>query len=655
MQFHKENAPVAGMGREAGGNGALAMGSLLANMNHDIRTSMNGVRGMLDLLLDTGLTPSQQQYARTAQHSMDHLLESLERIVDMSLIESNEFRLNPVPFDLLQEMKAALASKPASARSKGIGLTIDYPPSMILHGDAARLREAASGLVDLALQCSAGGSVTIAVQVASPSAGQCNIDLAVQVSKLSDDGERLSSLLDASLANDLAPFQSCDRDSLGPALCGHLVRLMGGTIHIERGSAAGSIGSVFRLSIPLPLAATPLAGVRGLLIAENAAEWQPSIQALARHGIKVDVFDSAMPALAAVTAAASEHAPYQVIMLGRHVQGMDAAVLAGAIKANPAYRETRFALLDDVPGADMDILAREGFVAHLCKSANHTSIESTLLRLWTAAANGSSMPFLSTDNAATPKTDDDSALAFPGRKILVADDNQVNQQVAARMLEKLGCQCELADDGSQAVDMHTTGTFDLILMDCEMPVLDGLQATMRIREGERSGRRTPIIALTACTGQGEQEQCIAAGMDGFLSKPIRPQMLRDMLSRWLPESASSADEVPVAEYSDELEAVKEMFGADFAELAALYQNDGPPRLAAIREAFSGSDCARVAKVAHAFAGSSASIGATGLSAICKEVEISAKTGSLDAFEKRMAAIDTEYARICNKLQSLLKP
>lgn len=651
MPFHKQNVPAANIGGPAGGNSTLAMGSLLADMNHDIRTSMNGVRGMLELLLDTGLTPSQQQYARTAQHSMDHLQESLERIVDMSLIQSNQFRLNRAPFDLLQEMRAAWDDKAASARSKGIDLSIDYPPAVLLHGDAARLREAASGLLDLALQCAAGG-IAVAARTAPITPDRYRIELSVHAASLSVEGERLSSALVLALADPSSPLPASDRDSLGPALCGRLVQLMGGTIHIERTPAAGCL---FRLSLELPVSATPLARVRGLLVSGNAAEWQPAIQPLVRLGVTLDIFDSAVSALAAVASAAAGRSPYGVIMLGRQVQGMDAAVLAGAIKADPEHRDALLALLDDAPGMDTASLAHDGFVAHLCKSAGPASIESTLLRLWTAAANGVSTPFLSTSAAGSVQKDDGSAPSFTGSTVLVADDNPVNQQVAARMLEKLGCKCELAADGAQAVDMHTARPFDLILMDCEMPVLDGLQATMHIRENETAGRRTPVIALTACAGQGEQEQCLAAGMDDFLSKPIRPQLLRETLARWLPQRGADVQDGAAATYSDELEVVRDMFGADFAELAALYRNDGPPRLAVIREAYGAGDLARVAKVTHALAGSSASIGATGLSALCKEVETSAKAGSLEKFEQRMAAIEAEYARICGKLQSLIKP
>ncbi|HYD96835.1 MAG TPA: response regulator [Noviherbaspirillum sp.] len=252
--------------------------------------------------------------------------------------------------------------------------------------------------------------------------------------------------------------------------------------------------------------------------------------------------------------------------------------------------------------------------------------------------------------AAQPQAE--QAPPFAGRRILVADDNPVNQEVAVRLLEKLGCRCEVAANGVQAVALQTARPCELVLMDCEMPELDGFEATRRIRAFE--GRRgVPIIALTASTGQGEREQCLAAGMDDFLSKPIRPQMLGDMLARWLPAAAPAAPADEPASCEDELEAIHEMFGPDFGELAALYRKDGPPRLAALRGACAAGDGAYAAKVAHAFGGSSASIGATGLCALCKELESRAKAGMLDGAEARLEAIEAEFHRICGKLQALL--
>lgn len=641
MHTHDEIAAA----QAAGGlekRSTLAMGSLLADMNHDIRTSMNGVRGMLDLLLDTGLTPSQQEYARTAQHNVDTLLESLERIVDMSLIETNGFRFNQAPFDLLQEARSALAGKAASGRSKGLDVSITYPPSMRLHGDAARLREVLSALGDVALQCTAGESMSLACSASYVPGGMCRIVLKARIPQSSEDSAILASAMGGA---DPAPRDVGSRDLLGMAVCIRLVHMMKGTITIDRAKPPATI---LRIAIDLPLAADAMAGTRALILTEHPGQLGAATATLARLGMRCNFYESAFEGLAAIEAAARDGGPYRLVLLEPHLQGMDAEVLRSAIKSNPAHRDAFVVLLDNAN--ERSPQPGDGFSARLSTLASPAEMEATLAWL---CISGNGQPPASSDSPCIQRNGE-TVPAYSGCTVLVADDNPVNQQIASRMLEKLGCKAAVAADGMQAIEMHTWKRFDLILMDCDMPVLDGLEATQRIRAAEGPARRTPIIALTACTGQGEQERCLAAGMDDFLSKPIRPQLLGDVLARWLPRPAAVAEDADML-CEDELEEVKEMFGADFAELASLYQNDGTPRLAALREAAAAGDCAKVAKVAHAFGGSCASIGATGLSALSKTVETTAKAGSLEGFGQRMDAIENEYRRVCGKLQSLLMP
>lgn len=237
-----------------------------------------------------------------------------------------------------------------------------------------------------------------------------------------------------------------------------------------------------------------------------------------------------------------------------------------------------------------------------------------------------------------------------GARILVAEDNPVNLEVALRILEKLGYAADPARDGQEAIDRHCAAAYDLVLMDCEMPGVDGYQATQRIRAMEGAARHTPIIALSA--GDEERERCLSAGMDAFLQKPLRPQILAGALARWLP-SAAIGDAVSMDAGKDELDTVRRMFGADFAELSALYRTDTPLRIATLRQAHANGNLAQLASVAHVLSGSSMSIGATGLSALCRELELHAKAGSLGDSASRLVVIEAEYLRISSKLQSLL--
>lgn len=236
--------------------------------------------------------------------------------------------------------------------------------------------------------------------------------------------------------------------------------------------------------------------------------------------------------------------------------------------------------------------------------------------------------------------------------ILVVDDNPVNLHMAAAMLQKLGYRADIAADGQEAIDMHARNNYDALLMDCEMPQLDGYQATRRIRDVEGATRRTPIIALSASASADDRDACLAAGMDDFLSKPLRPQAVMEVLQR-VRSATRSADVSVTAECDDGLDAVRAMFGSDFTELAALYQRDTPPRLASMREASTTGDGARLVALAHALAGSSVSIGATCLSDLCMELEAHTKAHGSVQLGARLDRIEAEYVRIRERLQTML--
>jgi two-component system, sensor histidine kinase len=490
--------------------------NLLADMNHEIRTSMNGAVGMLELLLETDLTASQQQFATIAQDSVANLLELIEDIVDLSMLESHQLALKQTPFNLLQETRAACALERAAAFDKGVELLVRYPPALMLNGDPVRVRRVIASLIESAIGLARGGEVVVAVQASDGTPQCCRIQVTVAASDLRIAHAQLAAILDLPIRSSIAALRPHGRTGLELVLCRELVKLMGGHLGIDK---------------------TP----------------QQAVQ---------------------------------------------------------------FMLTLDLPYA-------------------------------AAAQQGTQSPH------AAPSLQADASIA--GKRILVAEDNMINQEVVLRMLENLGCVVETARNGRQALDMHRAAPYQLILMDCQMPELDGYQATERVRALEHgTSTHTPVIALTACTAQDEQDRCTAAGMDDFLSKPIRPQALKDMLARWLGAGTVPATEPALTgAHSDELDAVCATFGADFSDLARLYQTDSPSRIALLHAAHVAADDTRLIQVAHAFSGSSASIGATTLSALCRELEIRAREGALDDFAQRMAAIETEYARVSGKLRSMI--
>lgn len=244
---------------------------------------------------------------------------------------------------------------------------------------------------------------------------------------------------------------------------------------------------------------------------------------------------------------------------------------------------------------------------------------------------------------------DDDPMQIPhGLRVLVADDDPLSRELALRMLARMGCAAQAADDGAAALDAHFAAPFDLILIDCEMPRLNGYDAVARLRRVERT-RRTPVLALSMHDGPEQEQLCREAGMDGSLAKPLRLGALRSALAQVL----RGAYLAPGPQMQrDELDRVCAIFGDDFAELAALYRKDGQPRIDALRRAQADADLATIARVAHALAGSSMSIGATGLSALCAELAQAAKAGRRDDYGARIDAIQAEYLRVCSRLTSL---
>jgi CheY-like chemotaxis protein/HPt (histidine-containing phosphotransfer) domain-containing protein len=428
------------------------------------------------------------------------------------------------------------------------------------------------------------------------------------------------------------------RLGLDVQLCRRMAELMGGRLSIH-GSTPSS--HVLRLVLALPFAAPCLEGGCLLIIENNDDDRQALVALFSCHGMEVHAFASVGPALEVLR---SKAGTLRAAIIGCDEQGFDAEFLAAAIKADPHASGLRLAALCDASDGMPAGLAQAGFDAVIGRPLDEASALAAIMSLC-----GGEEP----DVALVPSPA--SRQDFSGRRILVADDNSVNLQVARRMLEKHGCRVDVAADGAQALAMHKATPYELILMDCQMPGMDGREAATRIRALEGDASRVPVVAVTACATPSERECCLAAGMDDFIAKPLRPQVLDAALTRWLRELPAIAAKTPVVESAckDELDAVKEMFGADFAELARLYHNDSPPRIAALHDAAAAGDSAAVAKVAHAFSGSSASIGASGLAALCKQLELHAKTGSLDGFSERMHAIENEYERICRRMEFLL--